>query len=335
MPASPSPPPPLLRDVETSDSASSSRPRRRIPYCDRACNTHITQNALAKRYSRRVIILLPSVPLGHLLTYDANAKDKNKNLFDEKRLLEQNKKIQEANNVPKDFPNFIRKGLVYLDIQIGNGDCPKNGQQVTFHYIGYNESGRRIDSTYFQGSPAKIRFEEGIRDMRPGGKRRIVIPPELGPPRCKKKNKMMDKGMGGWSRCTLIPLLPVFAANALVHRHCCTMFKDAVEDVLPILFVNNACYLLPIDSCDLSCDTSYEKDCSSIGADRIQMIASMNLCLGHKGPDRADRSLDLSRACVTMQSTVAGTHHLLPVADQCALDSSLRATHPLLSSAVA
>ncbi|PKA65404.1 hypothetical protein AXF42_Ash005738 [Apostasia shenzhenica] len=37
------------------------------------------------------------------------------------------------------------------------------------------------------------------------------------------------------------------------------MFKDAVEDVLPILFVNNACYLLPIDSCDLSCDTSYKK----------------------------------------------------------------------------
>jgi len=25
-------------------------------------------------------------------------------------------------------------------------------------------------------------FEMGIRDMKPGGRRRIIIPPELGPP---------------------------------------------------------------------------------------------------------------------------------------------------------
>ncbi|KAL3833070.1 hypothetical protein ACJIZ3_007806 [Penstemon smallii] len=135
-------------------------------------------------------------------------KTKKQSPYDEKRLLEQNKRIQRENNVPDEFPNFVREGfevkvvtpdnyvkrdsgLVLWDIEVGKGDCPKDGQQVTFHYVGYNEAGRRIDSTYLQGSPAKVRlgnnalipgFEEGIRDMKPGGKRRMIIPPELGPP---------------------------------------------------------------------------------------------------------------------------------------------------------
>lgn len=38
--------------------------------------------------------------------------------------------------------------------------------QVTFHYVGYNESGRRIDSTYLQGAPARIRM--GTNALVPG-----------------------------------------------------------------------------------------------------------------------------------------------------------------------
>ncbi|KAK4414614.1 putative dual specificity protein phosphatase DSP8 [Sesamum alatum] len=138
----------------------------------------------------------------------SSGKTKKQNPYDEKRLLEQNKRIQRENNAPDEFPNFVREGftvkvvtsdkyvtrdsgLILWDFEVGKGDCPKAGQQVTFHYVGYNESGRRIDSTYLQGSPAKVRlgtnalipgFEEGIRDMKPGGKRRIIVPPELGPP---------------------------------------------------------------------------------------------------------------------------------------------------------
>ncbi|KAF9602965.1 hypothetical protein IFM89_032968 [Coptis chinensis] len=157
--------------------------------------------------SRRCLLFLLASS-GLFATNSASAKTKGKNPYDDKRLLEQNRRIQQANNVPDEFPNFIREGfevkvvtpdtyvkcdsgLIYLDIEAGQGDCPKDGQQVTFHYVGYNESGRRIDSTYLQGAPAKIRmgtnslvpgFEEGIRDMKPGGKRRVIIPPELGPP---------------------------------------------------------------------------------------------------------------------------------------------------------
>ncbi|KAK3125037.1 hypothetical protein QOZ80_7BG0599210 [Eleusine coracana subsp. coracana] len=127
------------------------------------------------------------------VAFSANGKTKSMNPYDERRLLEQNKKIQAANRAPDDFPNFIREGfqvkvvtpdsyitrdsgLMYEDIKVGTGNSPKDGQQIIFHYVGYNEAGRRIDSTYIQG------FEEGIRDMKPGGKRRIIIPPELGPP---------------------------------------------------------------------------------------------------------------------------------------------------------
>ncbi|XP_028754104.1 peptidyl-prolyl cis-trans isomerase FKBP20-2, chloroplastic isoform X2 [Neltuma alba] len=157
---------------------------------------------------RRRFLLAVFVTTSFFPSLSSYGKTKSKNPFDEKRLLEQNKRVQKENNAPDDFPNFVREGfevkvvtsdnyvkrdsgLIYRDYEVGKGDCPKDGQQVTFHYIGYNESGRRIDSTYLQNSPARIRlgtnalvpgFEEGIRDMKPGGKRRIVIPPELGPP---------------------------------------------------------------------------------------------------------------------------------------------------------
>ncbi|KAL6862192.1 hypothetical protein ACP4OV_016841 [Aristida adscensionis] len=190
------------------------------------CNGE-TKDQMEERIRRRgaLAFLLASPVLS--VAFSAHGKTKNMNPYDERRLLEQNKKIQEANRAPDDFPNFIREGfqvkvvtsdnyitsdsgLMYEDIKVGTGNSPKDGQQIIFHYVGYNEAGRRIDSTYIQGSPAKIRlgnktlvpgkytatmvsssasvcwtsliFEEGIRDMKPGGKRRLIIPPELGPP---------------------------------------------------------------------------------------------------------------------------------------------------------
>jgi FKBP-type peptidyl-prolyl cis-trans isomerase len=121
-----------------------------------------------------------------------------------------NRRTQKQNNVPPDFPLFARDGydmtilvsngyqvtddgLLYKDYVVGTGATPSDGQQVTFDYTGYNESGGVIDSSYRKGAPSSMRigvpgstvvpgFELGVKTMAVGGKRRIVVPPELGPP---------------------------------------------------------------------------------------------------------------------------------------------------------
>ncbi|KNA26094.1 hypothetical protein SOVF_000140 [Spinacia oleracea] len=187
--------------------------RKQISRCHPSCSLEQNSEQNARKAPseektlRRMMLFMLVTPTS-FPTLNSYGKTKSKNPYDERRLLEQNKRRQRENNAPEDFPSFIREGfevkvvasdsyirrdsgLMYRDFEVGEGDYPKDGQQIIFQYIGYNETGRRIDSTYLQGAPAKIRlgtkalvpgFEEGIRDMKPGGKRRIIIPPELGPP---------------------------------------------------------------------------------------------------------------------------------------------------------
>ena len=126
---------------------------------------------------------------------------------DTKQLLN-NQRIKTYNNAPADFPAFIREGydvsvvhgndyvvredgLIVKDYEVGEGESPKDNQECTFEYVAYNENGGTIDSTYRRGEPASTRlgingmipgFELGLKDMKPGGRRRIIVPPELGPP---------------------------------------------------------------------------------------------------------------------------------------------------------
>ncbi|KAL7238498.1 hypothetical protein ACSBR2_004568 [Camellia fascicularis] len=148
------------------------------------------QNADVLHYNenlRRTFLFL-LVSLGFFPTLPSSGKTKTKNPYDEKRLLEQNKRVQRENNAPEDFPNFVREGFQVNVVTTENYVKRDSGLIYRDFEVG---KGRRIDSTYLQGTPAKIRmgtkalvpgFEEGIQDMRPGGKRRIIIPPELGPP---------------------------------------------------------------------------------------------------------------------------------------------------------
>ena len=80
-------------------------------------------------------------------------------------------------------------GLKYVDETIGAGESPKPGKTVTVHYTGTLEDGTKFDSSVDRGQPFNFRigtgsvirgWDEGIMTMKVGGKRRLIIPPQLG-----------------------------------------------------------------------------------------------------------------------------------------------------------
>jgi peptidylprolyl isomerase len=85
--------------------------------------------------------------------------------------------------------NAVRtaSGLEYIDEVVGSGAQPQPGQTVVVHYTGYLDDGTIFDSSVQRGQPAEFPvdqviagFREGVLGMKVGGKRRLIIPPELG-----------------------------------------------------------------------------------------------------------------------------------------------------------
>src|SRR5687768_11242157 len=74
------------------------------------------------------------------------------------------------------------------DIVVGSGAPAAAGDTLTVHYIGSLESGQVFDNSYTRGEPLTfllgagrvIRgWDLGVVGMRVGGKRRLIIPPDL------------------------------------------------------------------------------------------------------------------------------------------------------------
>ena len=83
-------------------------------------------------------------------------------------------------------------GLQTNDIKVGTGASPKPGQTCVMHYTGWlyqnGVKGRKFDSSVDRGEPLEFAigrgqvisgWDQGIATMKVGGKRTLVIPPEL------------------------------------------------------------------------------------------------------------------------------------------------------------
>ncbi len=80
-------------------------------------------------------------------------------------------------------------GLKYYDIQVGTGVTPTVGQTVVVHYTGWLVDGTQFDSSLDRGQPFEFAlgqgaviagWDEGLATMKVGGKRQLLIPPDLG-----------------------------------------------------------------------------------------------------------------------------------------------------------
>jgi peptidylprolyl isomerase len=80
-------------------------------------------------------------------------------------------------------------GLQYIDLVEGTGAIPQTGQTVQVHYTGTLEDGTKFDSSRDRNRPFSFRigvgqvirgWDEGVASMRVGGRRQLIIPPDLG-----------------------------------------------------------------------------------------------------------------------------------------------------------
>ena len=82
----------------------------------------------------------------------------------------------------------LASGLKYVEIAKGSGESPRPGNALTVHYTGTLEDGTEFDSSrdgdpfvFVLGGGEVINgWEEGFATMHAGGKRKLIIPPDLG-----------------------------------------------------------------------------------------------------------------------------------------------------------
>ncbi len=95
---------------------------------------------------------------------------------------------QNAEENMSDNLTTTESGLQYEDITVGDGATPKTGEKVTVHYTGTLMDGTKFDSSRDRNRPFDFKigvgqvikgWDEGVASMNVGGRRKLVIPPDL------------------------------------------------------------------------------------------------------------------------------------------------------------
>jgi peptidylprolyl isomerase len=83
----------------------------------------------------------------------------------------------------------LPSGLKYVDLKEGTGATARRESFVTVHYTGWLENGKKFDSSLDRKQPFSFPlgggrvikgWDEGVAGMKVGGKRKLIIPPQLG-----------------------------------------------------------------------------------------------------------------------------------------------------------
>ena len=90
-------------------------------------------------------------------------------------------------------PVTTPSGLKYIDTKVGTGPSPHTGQTCVMHYTGWlyenGQKGKKFDSSVDRNEPFEFPigqkrviagWDEGVGSMKVGGKRTLIIPPDLG-----------------------------------------------------------------------------------------------------------------------------------------------------------
>jgi len=88
-------------------------------------------------------------------------------------------------------PKIVKtdSGLKYQDLKVGTGDEAKKGDTVEVHYTGWLTNGKKFDSSLDRKEPFEFKlgagmvikgWDEGVQGIKVGGKRKLIIPSELG-----------------------------------------------------------------------------------------------------------------------------------------------------------